>query len=242
MIFDYLIFQRVKLREEHVFTFDYPYEEFTIYTEDKEKINALLFKPTTPSKGLIIYFHGNADNLQRWGQYAIDFTKLGYEILMMDYRGYGKSTGKPSEKLYYKDARTVWYWAKENIEFNKVVLFGRSLGSAMASNLAMEVNPDLLILETPFDELKGAMLPVVRRMFSFFSVKHVFPTKAHLSQVICPKMVLHGTNDRVVPLDSALKLKSVLADTDQFIIIPNAKHGNLRTFDLYHQKLSEVLN
>ena len=242
MILDYLIFQRIKLRKEHIFTFDYPYEEFYIKTEDKKEINALLFKPVTTSKGLIIYFHGNADNLQRWGEYAIDFTQLGYQVLMIDYRGYGKSTGKPSENLFYKDARTVWCWVKENIEFDKIVLFGRSLGSAMASHLAMEVNPDLLILETPFDELKGAMMPIVRRIFSFFPVKHVFPTKTHLAQVACPKLVLHGTNDRVVPLDSALKLKSALSYTDEFVIIPKAKHGNLRTFDLYHQKLAEVLN
>jgi uncharacterized protein len=241
MLLDYFIFQGVSLQQKHVFAFDFPYEEVFISTIDNEVINALLFKPVIPSKGLVIYFHGNADNLQRWGEYAIDLTQLGYEVLMMDYRGYGKSTGKPGEDVLYNDARAVWLWSRENLEVDRLVLYGRSLGTAVAAQLAMEANPSHLILETPFDEIRGAMHPIARNLLSIFSNKNVFPTKSFLANLECPKIIFHGTKDRIVPLDSALKLKPLLAETDQFVVIQNGKHGDLRNYDLYHQKLAEAL-
>jgi poly(3-hydroxybutyrate) depolymerase len=80
-----LIFQPTSLKADYAFKFNQSFEEFTIPTTDGEQLNALVFSPADSSKGLIFYFHGNAGNLQRWGQYAIDFTKLGYTVLMIDY-------------------------------------------------------------------------------------------------------------------------------------------------------------
>ena len=113
---DNIIFQHKKLTQDYIFKFDpdpkqEPFQEYFIQTDDGETLNALLFKTKLRSKGLILYFHGNADNLQRWGKYSVDFTRLGYDILMMDYRGYGKSTGKPTERDLYKDALTVLRWS-----------------------------------------------------------------------------------------------------------------------------------
>ncbi len=241
MLLDYFIFQRAGLDKHHVFKFDFPHEEVFIKTEDNEVINALLFRPQKPSKGLVIYFHGNAGNLQRWGKYAGDLTQLGYDVIKMDYRGYGKSTGKPNESLLYHDARAVWLWSLENLEIRRLVLYGRSLGSAVAAQLAQEVNPSRLILETPFDEIKGAIHPIVRRLLPIFNFRYVFPTKTYLEKVKCPKIIFHGTKDEIVPLKSALKLKPLLDEKDQFILIENGKHGDLRNFDLYHQKLGEAL-
>jgi pimeloyl-ACP methyl ester carboxylesterase len=89
---DQFVFQSERLPQNHVYTFDQEFREYTIRTTDGETLNALLFSPQDSSRGLILYFHGNAGNLQRWGEYAVDFTSLGYDVLMTDYRGYGKST------------------------------------------------------------------------------------------------------------------------------------------------------
>jgi uncharacterized protein len=230
------IFQATPLPPSHAFQFASPYQEHFIETFDGNKINALHFKSTAPSKGLVIYFHGNADNLQRWGNYAIDFTELGWDILMIDYRGYGKSTGTPGEENYYQDAETVYQWSKVNIPFEKVVIYGRSLGSAIASNLAAKIQPVVLILETPFDRLNGAQL-----VYKILPFRYTFSTSEHLQKVKCAVFVFHGTNDGVVSLRSAERLKSFLKPGDQFVVVEGGSHNDLRKFEEYHSKLRDLL-
>lgn len=243
---DTIIFQAKSLSVNHVFTFQRDssqarLEEYFIKSEDGDSLNALLFKTKLTSKGLILYFHGNADNLQRWGQYAEDFTKLGYDILMMDYRGYGKSTGEPMEKNFYKDALTVFRWSQTNLKPSRYIFYGRSLGSAVACNLATAVTPDLLILETPFDELKGAVYEPLKPLLYFLPLHSSFSNKIFLPKVKCKKVIIHGTHDQVVPLSSALRLKPLLEDGDQFVIIDGGSHRNLRNFESFHKTLAEVL-
>jgi len=235
---DKLIFQSVKLPENYKFKFETLFDEYSINTPDDETINAIHFKTENgKALGLIVYFHGNADNLKRWGKYAVDFTNLGYDVLMIDYRGYGKSTGIPSEKVLYSDAELTWTWAKEKFDFPKWIIYGRSLGAAIATHLAVKVNPDLLGLETPFDDLNGAtaakLIP--------YRLKYKFSTKDYLDQVKCKKIIFHGTQDWVVPISSAKRLKPLLKEDDQFIIIPKGGHRNLRKFETFHEKLKEFL-
>jgi len=236
-----LIFQSDKLPEGYSFKFDQKFDEYFIPAKDGKMLNALFFKTEQSSKGLILYFHGNADNLQRWGNYAVDFTGLGYDILMIDYRGYGKSTGTPSEEELYADALTVWNWSKAKISSTKIIIYGRSLGAAVASNLASKVNPDLLILETPFDELKNAVYPSFISSIIFLPYRFHFPTNEFLPAVKCNKVIIHGTNDWVVPFSSASKLKPFLSDEDVFVVIDGGSHNNLRDFEKYHATLREVL-
>jgi alpha-beta hydrolase superfamily lysophospholipase len=234
-----LIFQSEKLPPEHHFVFNQPYEEYFITTPDNCSLNALWFKPPQPAKGLVIYFHGNADHLQRWGHFASDFTKLGYEVIMMDYRSYGKSSGTPSEKLMYADARVVWNWVKERSVQNNVVIYGRSLGSAIATHLATEVNPALLILETPFDELMGAS--ILKYLYALIPLHSKFATKDFIQEVSCKIVIFQGSNDWVVSLESAERLKPLLKESDEFVVIPQGGHYDLNEFELYHAKLADVL-
>ena len=231
------IFQSEKLAEGYQFSFDFPFDEYMIKTTDNEHINALHFKAESTPSGLIVYFHGNAGNLQRWGQYSIDFTKLGYDVLMVDYRGYGKSSGTPNEKLLYSDAELIWTWANEKFKYTKWIIYGRSLGAAVATHLATKTNPDLLALETPFDDLNGAL----GATFIPYKLKYKFANKEKLAKIDCKKIIFHGTQDWIVPLSSAMRLKPLLKKEDQIIIIPKGGHKNLRKFDLYHQKLEEIL-
>ena len=235
---DKLIFQSVKLSETYKFKFETAFDEYSVKTPDGESLNTLHFKTENAQVlGLIIYFHGNADNLKRWGKYAVDFTNLGYDVLMIDYRGYGKSSGIPSEENLYKDADLVWEWANEKFDYPKWVIYGRSLGAAIASHLAVKTNPDLLGLETPFDDLNGAsaakLIP--------YKLKYKFATKDNLAKVDCKKILFHGTQDWVVPISSAKRLKPLLKKDDQFVIIPKGGHRNLRKFEAFHEKLKEFL-
>ena len=237
-----LVFQATALKSDYVFKFNQPFEEHFMHTEDGETLNGLWFKPNGKSKGLIIYFHGNRDNLQRWGNYAVDFTKLDYEVLMVDYRSYGKSTGQPNEENLYKDAALIIDWAKKKTEHKKLIIYGRSLGAAIATQASIKTQPNLLILETPFDEIKSAIWVAFKPVTSIFPLRYNFPTKDFIVQVKSKKIIFHGTNDRIVSLKAALRLKPLLKKNDEFIVIPQGTHRNLSSFKQYKTKLAEVLN
>lgn len=236
-----LIFQGKPLHKAYQFDFDQPFEELSIPTSDGLTLNALLFKTEKTSRGLVLYFHGNGDNLQRWGKYAPDFTNLDFDILMVDYRGYGKSTGTPSESGLYQDALTIHTWAKEHLDFDRLVIYGRSLGSAVASYLATQIPADMLILETPFAEIKDAFYWFLKPAFSIFPMKSTFSNLSFIQSVTCPVAIFHGTNDWVVPLASAEKLRPLLDSNDRFVIIEGAGHRNLRHFKAYHDALGAAL-
>jgi len=239
---DDFVFQSDFLPGDYAFVFDQKFEEYAIPTNDGDTLNALFFNATVPAKGLILYFHGNAGNLQRWGKCAVDFTALGYDVLMIDYRGYGKSSGTPSEMNLYKDANTTLEWSQYNFPRKRLIFYGRSLGAAVAAHLALSVTPDLLILETPFDELKGAVFLPLKPLLYLYPLRYKFSNKMSLQRVSCKKLIIQGTNDWVVPLSAALKLKPLLHDGDAFITIAGGSHNNLREFDEYHKILAEWLN
>ncbi len=244
---DLLIFQTVSLDADHTYTFDQPFKEYFIpvpasNTSPTETLNALWFKSSGPSKGLILYFHGNRGNLQRWGTYAVDFTVHGYDVLMIDYRGYGKSTGKPSEEALYADALTVHKWAQAMGSYPRLIIYGRSLGSAVASRLAMDVQPDLLILETPFDELSGVIHPFWQPLAKLLPIRSVFSNTNHLPGVRSRKVIFHGTDDHIVPLSSAVRLLPLLDSPNDFVIIPKGGHRNLRSFPEFQVKVAALLD
>ena len=145
-----LIFYPEKLSDKHQFKFEVPCTELTYTTDDGESLNALLFK-SEASKGLVYYHHGNARNLELWGTKAIDFTSRGYDVLMYDYRGFGKSTGKiKNEKMLYNDAVMIYKKLLHDYAEKNILIFGISLGTGIATKLAYENNTKMLILETPY--------------------------------------------------------------------------------------------
>ena len=146
------IFIRFRTSRGYKYKFAGAFEERFIKADDRTELHALYFKAEAP-KGVILYFHGNTGSVRRWGKYAHRFVRLGYDVLVPDPRGYGKSRGVLSEEALHADAG-LWYdevlktWAEKDI-----VVFGRSLGSGLATPLAALRSPRMLILETPFANL-----------------------------------------------------------------------------------------
>jgi len=235
---DKIVFQGTGLSSDYTFEFEQSFSEITIYPRAGQEISAIIFSPELSlAKGTLFYFHGNADNMQRWGEYAVDFTSLGYTVLMIDYSGFGKSTGQPSEENVYQDAEDTWQWAVQHLPSKNFIIYGRSLGAAVASELASKHEPQQLILESPFYQLIQKRL----RIFFPFGLKYEFANYKFLPQVECPITIIQGTKDWVVTLKSAEKLKPFLKSEDQFVIIDGGGHKNLRDFEIYHEKLAKVL-
>jgi uncharacterized protein len=239
-----IIFRNTKIDPNYTFQFKEDFEEMWFQPEANARLNALYFKTdSTKRKGLILYFHGNADDLRRWGKFAEDFTKNNYDILMIDYRQFGKSTGEMSENAFHTDARYVYEWAKKRFSENEIIIYGRSLGTGIATRLAAETNPKMLLLETPYYSLIDVGMSYLPIIPYNFLLRYKMRTDLFIKQVRCPIHIFHGTADEVVPYEQSLKLATLLNKKPSEIIttIPNGKHKNLGEFREYHAELREIL-
>ena len=234
-----IIFQPEKLHTEHHFNFEGEFEEFYIPVEN-EKINALYFKTKQEQKGAILYLHGNADNLNRWGKYASDFTNRGYDVLMIDYRGYGKSEGIATEANIYKDAEAAFQWLSKQTDYQQIIIYGRSLGSGPASYLAAQNDAKMLILETPFESIECVDDNKLPLMSFLFRSRVKFPNDQYIRKVDFPIFIFHGTEDFVVPYDCAKGLEAFLKPEDKFITIEGGGHKNLNEFKTYYEQLDLI--
>ncbi len=148
-----ITFRSKKITHNYSYYFGQKFEEVNLKTTDNALLNALHFKVDN-SKGVILYFHGNTGNLKRWGAIAAELTKYNYDVFVMDYRGYGKSSGKRTEVLMYKDAQLSYDYLKETYNEKNIVVYGRSLGGTFATFVAANNNPKQLIVEATFSSLQ----------------------------------------------------------------------------------------
>lgn len=236
-----MIFQGWYLPQTYQYQFQHDFEELFIPNPDGSVLNALHFKAENP-KGVILYFHGNAGHLQRWGELTTYLVDRDYDLFIMDYRGYGKSTGDITESILYEDAQRCYDRVAGQYKPQEIIIYGRSLGTGMASWLASENPASQLILETPFYSLAD----VARYRFPIFPVEKLLrfdlPNYKHLADIDMPLTIFHGTDDFVVPFSSGKKLADSLNGKDlRFITIEGGGHSNLVTFKAYQDGLDEVL-
>jgi len=237
-----LLFLPEPLDKDYNFSFQYPFEELFLETEKDGLINAIHFKDDEkPPKGVILYFHGNAGNLSRWGNITEYFVEKRYDVLIIDYRTYGKSKGKLSEALLYSDAQYCYDYLKQYYGEDEITLYGRSLGTGIAAYLASTNNPKQLILESPYYSIAD----VAQNRFPIFPVntllKYNFPTNTFLPDVDCPITIFHGTEDHVVPYSSGRKLYELGFDNLELVPIYGGDHNNLIDFEAYHKGIDKIL-
>lgn len=230
------------LPEKYSFNFagERNWEEIWLNNEEA-RLHGLHFKVENP-KGIILYFHGNAGSLRDWGTVAADFCALGYDILVMDYRGYGKSKGKLSEMALFADAQVAYDFAKAQYGEEKTVLFGRSLGSGIAAYLAANNQPQKLILETPYISL----LKLSKDLYPWLPVGtlHRYPilTDKYWSKINCPVHWVHGTGDRVIPVSHSQYLAKLAPEKNiRYTEIPGGGHNDLSMFPAYQAFLQDAL-
>ncbi len=239
---NFFLFHPVPLARNYVYQFDVPFKEMDIPFGKTDTINLVKFFPTdSVRKGVVIYFHGNKGNVNRYAKFAANFTKHGYEVWMEDYPGFGKSIGERNEKNLYLQAEKIYGLAVAKVNPGDIVIYGKSFGTGIAAHLASEKKCRRLILETPYSsipDLFGCYAPVYP---TFLMANYKIPTNVYLQKITTPITIFHGTDDGVVPYRCAAKLKAVLKPTDQFITIEGGTHHNLNDYPLFHQKLDSLL-
>jgi len=239
---DFFLFKPEKLPEDFMFSYENQVvEEYNISTRDGATINGLHFKVEKP-KGAVLYLKGNSKSIKGWGKFAVDFTRHNYDVIMVDYRGFGKSTGRINENAIKHDLQFIYNKIKERIDEKYIILYGCSLGSGFATKLASTNNPRMLILDAPYYSLVN----VTKRYMPFMPLsvilKYPMPTYKWLKYVDCPVHIIHGTNDKLIPFNSSVKLSKIKPNSTRLWPIIDGGHKNLNNFESYHKILSEIIN
>ncbi len=235
------IFHPRKLSADHKFDFMIPFREVSIPITSEKNISIVQFTvPDSVSKGVVLYFHGNRENINRYAKYAPLFTKNQYEVWMIDYPGYGKSTGRRTEKILYEDALTFYKLANSRFPAEKIIIYGKSLGTGIASQLAMVRDCKRLVLETPYYSMDA----LARHYFPIYPVmplsKYAIPTHEYFEFIEEPITIFHGTRDRVVPYKHSKWLLKKNRGAE-LITIDKGSHNDLPEDVLYVRSLERLL-
>lgn len=240
---DYLLFKPEKLPDDFQFYYDnQDTKEYFMETRDGAKLNGVLFKSKNEPKGIVLYLKGNSKSIKGWGKFAVDFTRHDYSVFMVDYRGFGKSTGRRSQKAIKRDLQEVYNKLKERTPEEHILLYGRSLGSGFAAKLASMNNPRMLILDAPYYSLTKVTGRYMPFMPLSILMKYPLPTYKWLKYVRCPIHIIHGTDDKLIPYKSSVKLSQVSPKLTTLHTVIGGGHKNLNNFESYHKMLSKIIN
>jgi len=236
-----MIFFPGKLARDFTFQLGDTGQEVFLTTADGEKINALFFGST--GEDVVLYFHGNAGDLSGWQFVAEDFTQAGYSVMIVDYRGYGKSSGSISEKGFYADADAAYDFLVRQKKFNpqEIVIYGRSIGSGVAVDLASRVPCKGLVLESAYSSLGALADEKVPFFFPSLYLKYSFNNAKKINRVKSPVVFVHGTHDTLIPSAHSEHLYNRFQGRKKLILVAKAEHNDLSSFQEYHQFLREVL-
>lgn len=238
---DYFLFKPEKLPKDFQFLYkNQVVEEYNLEARDGAIINGLHFKTTNP-KGVVLYLKGNSKSMKGWGKFAVDFTRLGYDVIMVDYRGFGKSIGKRTQKNIKHDLQYVYNKIRERVQEKYIILYGRSLGSGFATKLASMNHPKMLILDAPYYSLTKVTGRYMPFMPLSIILKYPMPTYKWLQYVNCPVHIIHGTNDTLIPFKSSVKLSQIKPKLTRLYPIIGGGHKNLNTFESYHEVMEQII-
>ena len=237
---DLFIFKPEKLRPDFQFKYDIPFKELNFDIEEGVRINGLHFYRQHP-KGLILYFHGNTRSIKGWAKYARDFYRYDYDVVLVDYRGFGKSTGRRNEKEMLDDMQFVYNSLATQYSENHLIIYGRSLGSGFAAKLASDNNPRFLILDSPYYNFQKLVERFVPILPLNYVLRYHLRTDKWLRKVNCPVYIIHGTRDWLIPIRHSERLQAINPRKITLIRIEGAGHNNLNKFPEYHNFIRDIL-
>lgn len=205
--------------------------DVSIATADGVRLHGWFFKTATiPASATFIFFHGNGGNITNVGWVGERLSSRGFDVLLLDYRGYGRSEGKvASEVDLYADGDAAYEYLTNTrgVRPESVVFYGQSLGTAIAADLASRRQCAALILESGFSsasDLALTVLPVLPRKLHFLA-KNRFESAKKLSKVDCPVLITHGDPDDTIPTSHAHKLFEAANEPKKLLIFPGAGHN-----------------
>jgi pimeloyl-ACP methyl ester carboxylesterase len=235
-----ILFPVTPLPADHRFRFDgQRFEEMAVRVPGAT-LSALHFMQPDP-RGLVFFIHGNGGNLETWTTGVDFYRRANYDLFIFDFRGYGKSTGRiRSEDELHADVRAAFDAIAPRYRGKPIVVYGRSLGTALAVQLATQVTPDLVVLVTPYTSVEA----LARRIYPWAParlLKYPLRADALIGAVRSPLLLLHGTRDELIPFDESRKLLALARSPAELVTIDGASHNDIHEFPLYLHTLKQRL-
>jgi pimeloyl-ACP methyl ester carboxylesterase len=232
-----LLFIPTKLSRDYVFKL--PNVKEVSIDVPGATLSALHFENPDP-EGIVFFLHGNAGSLDNWLTSTTFYEKANYDLFMIDYRGFGKSTGTIlSEKELMGDVEIAWNYILPKYQDKVKVVYGRSLGTALAAELSVKVNPDITVLVSPYfnmSEMAKLYYPWVPDILLRYSLD----TARYVAEIKNPIYIFHGDKDQLIPLEQSERLAG-LSSFSTLITVPGAMHDDIHLFDTYTTSLLQVL-
>ena len=219
------------------------YEDVSLTTSDGVKLHGW-FVPAAAARGTVLMFHGNAGNISHRLDTIAIFHRLGYNAMIIDYRGYGRSEGSPGEEGTYRDAEAAWtYLTRERrIDPDRIVIFGRSLGAAVATWLAVEKHSAGLIIESAFTSVPDFGAEVYKFLPVRLLARIKYDTLGRIDKLRCGLLVIHSPDDEIVPYHHGQKIFEAAKEPKRFQEISGGHNdGFLASGSLYTDALAEFL-
>lgn len=220
-----------------------PFENISFKTSDGLKLSGW-FIPKENARGVLVFCHGNAGNIRHRLESIKLFNRLGLEVFIFDYRGYGESEGKPTEKGTYQDAEAAWYYLVEDrhVDPAKIIVFGRSLGGGIASWLGAKYTPGALILESTFTSLPDIAATRYWFMPIRLLIRIKYNTAERLSNINCPILVVHSHDDEDIPFNHGQRLYQIASEPKEFLEIAGTHNeGFITSGALYEDGLNNFI-
>lgn len=234
------IFKPEKLKQDFQFKYDIPFKELFFDIGPGVRINGLHFYREKPN-GLILYLHGNTRSIKGWARYARDFYRYNYDVVLVDYRGFGKSTGKRSEKDMLNDMQFVYERLTKQYHEHHIIVYGRSIGSGFAAKIASENKPRYLILDSPYYNFTKVVERFIPILPVRFVLRYHLRTDRWIRHVNCHTYIIHGTRDWLIPIKHSEALQKFNPHKITLIRIHGGGHNNLPGFDEYHNFIRDIL-
>ncbi len=219
------------------------YEDVHLTAEDGVRLHGWFLPGPNDDSPVLLFLHGNAGNIGHRLHSLQQFHELGMAVLIIDYRGYGRSAGRPDEQGTYADARAAWRYLVEERAFpsEAVVLFGRSLGAAVAADLATEVQPGAVILESAFTSAAD----LGARHYPWLPVRallrHQYDALDRVERIKAPILLAHSREDEIVPFSHTERLQAVAPDARVLEMQGGHNDGFLATGEAYIEGLRTFL-
>ena len=202
--------------------------EVTIETDDGERLHGWFVASEARSRGHVLFLHGNGGNIADRLDHASSLSRAGFDVLLFDYRGYGHSSGRPSEEGTYRDARAAReaLLRQDEVEPSRVVYVGESLGGAVALALALDAPPLGVVLQSAFTSVRE----MAREHYPYLPaalVPDAYPSLSRVEKLRSPLLVLHGERDEVVPVSHGRALFEAAREPKSLRIFPGLGHNDL---------------
>jgi fermentation-respiration switch protein FrsA (DUF1100 family) len=182
---------------------------------------------SVPTDWVLLWFHGNAGNITHRYDMILTLMRLPARVFIVDYRGYGKSEGTPSEEGLYRDGKGAWDYlvGERKIPARQIVLFGKSLGGAVAVDLATRVSPGGLIVQSSFTSIPDMARSLIP-FFPRFLLRHRMESIEKIPRVSCPKLFVHSPSDEIVPYEQGRRLYEAASQPKHFHTVEGASHND----------------